>query len=623
MIVCRTLGPVQAILRDGSTPADLHWAKNLALLVYLARSPEGTRTREHLIGLLWGDKPESKARQSLNTALSLLRGYAGDDGVVSDGARVSLRPGGVQLDTEQLEAFLAARDLAAAVTLIRGEFLEGFSIKGASQFDDWLTAEREHWRRRSVDALLCRAEQLLAGGDVAAALELAERALALDRESEAALRALMRGLALASDRAGALKRFDAFAARLERELGAAPAPETRALATQVRLERTWRLPKGNAAGSAEGDPRRAPLVGRARELRQLVDVWTACRSDRRPALALIDGDAGAGKMRLAEELLARARLDGAVIVAVRAVEGDQREAWSGVLGLARGGLLAAPGVAAAPPAALAELKSGTPGAAPSRMFSLVLQAVADEQPVVVFVDDAQWLDQESLLALGAAARDLGRSALLVVLTVTPRPPRVELDELRARIGRELQGAAVPVGAFSGEAVRALAHWALPSFDDVQLDRVTRRVATDSAGIPLLVVALLEAVAAGLDLQKVGGAWPEPLHTFDQTLSGELPDAVVAAIRVLFGKLSGPAQQLLAAAAVLGGRVPAAVLGRTSGVAAEALDGALDELEWARLLSAEPRGYSFVARIVRDVIERDMVTAGRRRRILEAAGRAPA
>ena len=185
------------------------------------------------------------------------------------------------------------------------------------------------------------------------------------------------------------------------------------------------------------------------------------------------------------------------------------------------------------------------------MFSLVLQAVADEQPVVILVDDAQWLDQESLLVLGAAARDLARSALLVVYTVTPRPPRVELDELRSRIGRELEGAAVRVGAFSGEAVRVLAHWALSSFDDVQLDRVTRRVATDSAGIPLLVVALLEAVAAGLDLQKVGGAWPEPLHTFDQTLPGELPDAIIAAIRVLFGKLSGPAQQVLAAAAVLG------------------------------------------------------------------------
>jgi len=618
MIVCRTLGPVQAILQDGSAPADLQWAKNLALLVYLARSPEGTRTREHLIGLLWGDKPESKARQSLNTALSLLRRYAGDDGVISDSTRVSLRPGGVQLDTEQLEAFLAARDFAAAVALIRGEFLEGFGIKGASQFDDWLAAEREHWRRRSVEALLCGAELLLAGGDVAGALELGERALALDRESEAALRALMRGLALAGDRAGALKQFDAFAARLARELGTEPAPDTRALALQVRLRR----PKGGGGGgaaSAGGEPRRTPLVGRARELEQLVAAWIACRRERHPAVAVIGGDAGAGKTRLAEELVVRARLDGAVVAAVRAVEGDQRQPWSGVLGLARGGLLQAPGSAAAPPAALAALKSGTPGEAPGRMFSLVLQAVADEQPVVILVDDAQWLDQESLLVLGAAARDLARSALLVVYTVTPRPPRVELDELRSRIGRELEGAAVRVGAFSGEAVRVLAHWALSSFDDVQLDRVTRRVATDSAGIPLLVVALLEAVAAGLDLQKVGGAWPEPLQTFDQTLAGELPDAVVAAIRVLFGKLSGPAQQVLAAAAVLGGRVPAAVLGRTSGVGAEALDGALDELEWARLLSAEPRGYSFVARIVRDVIERDMVTAGQRRRILEAAG----
>ena len=619
MIVCRTLGPVQATLEDGSAPADLQWAKNLALLVYLARSPRGTRSREHLIGLLWGDKPQSKARHSLNTALSLLRGYAGEESMPSDGTQVSLASAGVQLDTDQLEAFLAARDLAAAVALIKGEFLEGFSIKGASQFDDWMTAEREHWRRRSVETLLWRADELLAGGNVAAALELGERALELDRESEGALRALMRSLALAGDRAGALKRFDAFAARLERELGTAPAPETRTLAAQVRLERTWRLPK-RALASAEGEPQRTPLVGRARALGQLVDVWTACRRDRRPALAVIDGDAGAGKTRLAEELLARARLDGAAIVAVRAVEGDQREAWSGVLGLARGGLLAAPGVAAAPPAALAELTSGTPGEAPSRTFSLVLQAVADEQPVAVFVDDAQWVDQESLLALGAAARDLDRSPLLIVCTATPRPPRVELDELRARIGRELKGVAVQVGALSSDAVRVLAHWALPAFDDVELDRLTRRVATDSAGIPLLVVALLEAVAAGLDLKRLGGAWPEPLHTLDQTLPGELPDAVVAAIRVLFGKLSGPARQVLAAAAVLGGRVPASVLGRASGVGKQALDAALDELEWARLLSAEPRGYSFVARIVRDVIDRDMVAAGQRQRILEAAGR---
>jgi len=48
--------------------------------------------------------------------------------------------------------------------------------------------------------------------------------------------------------------------------------------------------------------------------------------------------------------------------------------------------------------------------------------------------------------------------------------------------------------------------------------------------------------------------------------------------------------------------------------------ALDELEWHRWLLAEPRGYSFVARIVRQVLERDMLTPGQRRRILEASGR---
>src|SRR4029077_6122466 len=161
--------------------------------------------------------------------------------------------------------------------------------------------------------------------------------------------------------------------------------EPGALGARVRLEKARRLPGGGAAASAGGEPRRAPLVGRARELGRLVEVWTACRRDGQPALVVIDGDAGSGKTRLAEELVARARLDGAVIAAIRVVEGDQREPWTGVLALARGGVLGAPGGAAAPPAALAELKSGTPSEAPSRTLSLVLQAIADERPVVVFV----------------------------------------------------------------------------------------------------------------------------------------------------------------------------------------------------------------------------------------------
>jgi hypothetical protein len=285
----------------------------------------------------------------------------------------------------------------------------------------------------------------------------------------------MRGLALAGESAGALKRYEAFAARLKREVGTEVTAETQGLAHRMRLDRTWRLP---ASAGRAGVGKRAPLVGRARELARLVAAWTLCREQRHPAVAVIEGDAGLGKTRLAEELVARARLDGATAAAVRAVEADREDAWSGVLGLARGGLVEAPGALAAPPSLLAELRNATPGPALGRAFSQVLEAVADEQPLIVCVDDAQWLDRESLLALGRAARDLPRSPVLLVCTTTPHPVRVELNELRARIGRELAGAAVEVGPLSTDAVRTLARWAVPSFDAVQLDRLTRRVTTD-------------------------------------------------------------------------------------------------------------------------------------------------
>ena len=63
---------------------------------------------------------------------------------------------------------------------------------------------------------------------------------------------------------------------------------------------------------------RARLVGRARELRLLVDTFERARDDKRPQMFTIVGNAGVGKSRLIGEFLARisgadrARLDGIV-----------------------------------------------------------------------------------------------------------------------------------------------------------------------------------------------------------------------------------------------------------------------------------------------------------------------
>src|SRR5881296_1258997 len=188
MIVCRTLGPVSVEVDGAGAPSELMWRKNIALLVYLARSPKRARTRDHLVGVFWGDKPGDDARHSLNQAVGTLRRYVGESGLDSDAAQVRLNPGAVQLDIDQLEAFVAVGDHRRAAALIQGDFLEGFGIKGASEFETWLTTERAHWKRRSVDVLVRCCDEWLAAGALAEATRAAQDALGRDSHSDAAVR---------------------------------------------------------------------------------------------------------------------------------------------------------------------------------------------------------------------------------------------------------------------------------------------------------------------------------------------------------------------------------------------------------------------------------------------------
>src|SRR2546423_13654013 len=106
--------------------------------MYLARSPKGVRTREHLTGLLWGDKPEEKARHSLNEAVHVLRLCAGDDGFQSDTAQVRIAPGTVELDTDTFERLAVAGGPARAAAPRNGALLRGFRARGGSACGAWL-----------------------------------------------------------------------------------------------------------------------------------------------------------------------------------------------------------------------------------------------------------------------------------------------------------------------------------------------------------------------------------------------------------------------------------------------------------------------------------------------------
>jgi DNA-binding SARP family transcriptional activator len=631
MISCQTLGPVGLSVDGAPAPSELLWRKHLGLLVYLARSPRG-RAREHLIGLLWGEKPEAAARHSLNEAIRVLRRYLGDGNVDTSVGQVRLAPGSVRLDIDRLEEYASAGEWEAASRLITGEFLEGFSIAGASEFENWLASERSAVRLRCIEVLAHHAEDLLRSGLAQEASAVAARALALDPGSESALRIIMRSLVLAGDRAGALERYEEFATRLEREIGAQPDTETQALAERVRHERPIRPPSPARSGEPVEGESRVPLVGREAELSRLADAASASCRDRHACAIIVEGESGVGKTRLMEELLGRLRLDGVAVAAVRAVEGDHEEEWSGIRGLARSGLLEARGLAAAPARALAVFADALPewadrfprlsrDGAPlsySRALSEILRAASEEQPIALAVDDAQWLDPASMQGLRAVLRDLESAPVILLFATDSHPARAELDALRSRIGSNVRGVAIRLGSLGSADLRTLARRMLPAFSDVEIERVVRRVATDSAGLPLLAVELLRAVALGLDLRGTAGAWPEPYKTLDQTMPGDLPDTVLAAIRVGFRRLSPGAQRALAAASVLGDRVSLELLARVLDLSENKVAVALDELEWHRWMVYDPRGYTFVARLVRKVIAREMLTPGQRQRVLEAA-----
>jgi len=617
VILCRVLGPVEVLVDGATAPPELLWKKHLALLIYLARSPRRVRTREHLTGMLWPDKDEAAARHSLNEALRVIRKATGDDAVETVAGQVRLAGGVVRLDADDLELRAADGDWAAGAAIVGGEFLEGFSIPGSHGFEDWLAQERRYWVARSTRVLLAHGEQLLGEGRAEEALAVARRAETADPDQDQVARAIMTGYAIQGDSIAALDHFTRFTER--RAGGEGPGVETRLLADRIRSARSRPVTTKKAE-----ERRRAPLVGRAPELAVLIEQWDRCRSEGCGTALLLLGEDGSGKTRLLEEFLSRVRLAGGTTALVRAVQGDGTEPGEGLLGLARGGLLDAPGLSSAAPDAIGYFAARipewadrfprtTPGGTLATSFSAVVGAPLGEGAVVLAVDDAQWFDHPSFLTLLATLRTHAGQALCVVLSAQPQPPSDDLDELRSCIGGDVAGAVLTLRPLSRESLSALAVWALPEYDSAALARVVRRVEHDSAGLPFLVVELLSAVAHGLDLAQDPVPWPPPFRTLSQTMPGDLPDSVTAAMRIGFRRLSKEAQLVLAAASVLGEHNTEVTLGSACGLEPAKTAQALDELEWQRWLETDARGYAFVARLAGLVIARDMVTPGQRLR----------
>ena len=239
MIELRTLGTLSLLGLDSSElQTVLVQPKRVALLTYLAVvSRMGLVRRDPLLGLFWPEHDEARARASLRQALYEFRQELGQEVLVTRGDdEVGLNWDVFWCDVSAFEAALAASDLELAVSLYRGSFLAGFSLRGSVEFDQWLEVERDRLARAYAGALEQLAEAATGTGQAQQAAEWWRRLVEHDPYATRGVLRLMEALESAGDRAGALEQADRHAVRMLAELDAEPSPDVVALAERLRRQ---------------------------------------------------------------------------------------------------------------------------------------------------------------------------------------------------------------------------------------------------------------------------------------------------------------------------------------------------------------------------------------------------
>ncbi|MCP4541070.1 MAG: AAA family ATPase [Chloroflexi bacterium] len=259
-LVLHLLGEPQLFYNESSL-AELLAKKEQALLIYVACQTEQRFSREHLATLLWGETSQSQARYNLRRALWNLRrvldqvGLPPESCLVAEGSWVYIPPTApCWVDVCDFEQVLQAcfqdpqshfspasegiRRIRKALDLYQGDFMAGFSVLRAPNFEEWLTLERERLFLLLLRALTSLIQGFIARGERNEAIAACQRLLVLDPLQEDIHRLLMRLYWETGQRPQALRQYNTYQELLQRELGIEPLEETRDLYQRILQRET-------------------------------------------------------------------------------------------------------------------------------------------------------------------------------------------------------------------------------------------------------------------------------------------------------------------------------------------------------------------------------------------------
>jgi len=587
----RLLGPVQ-IVHDGR-PVEVEGTKTRALLASLLINANVVLSVDRLIEDVWGDQPPRTAVGTLQVYVSRLRAVLGPDVLVTRRPGYELVVAPEDLDVACFERLLglgrsAARAghpqqvvpvLRQALGLWRGPCLtefrhEPFALTEVARLENLWTAATEE----------CLGAELAMGRHREVVTEL-ERLVTEHPTRETLWCYLMLARYRCGRQVDALDAYRVARERLSGELGVEPGPALRDMQRRVLIQDptlSW-VPANLFPARVPAVDAHRPIVGRSEELGQLLVLWQGTRDGAHHA-AVIAGEAGIGKTRLAAELARQAHGEGGTVLWGQAVRDNAapyqpvaealRDCTDRMSAVELSDRLGADTaylrmlIPELPDPESAPSVTHEPKARRYRMFEAVaglLRSAGAEAPVLLILDDVHQADRSTLLLIDHLVRHprLPRCMLVCAYRDTDVSPEHPLDALTA----DLCGSGLADRVrLDGLSLREVVQLMSTVSGGRPAPSVARAVHERTRGNPMFVEEILRGIGEVGDPEAAVRRLPVPERVRD-----------VVARRL--GGLPAPAKRVLGAASALGHHfsldVLAAVLEQSERTLLEVLEAAAE------------------------------------------------
>jgi DNA-binding SARP family transcriptional activator/tetratricopeptide (TPR) repeat protein len=326
--------------------------KAQALLAVLGVACPGAVGRERLIGMLWAEHSQERARHSLRQTLSELRRDV-PSLIVVRGDALALDPAACTVDVAAFRHLAAADDAASldrASQLYGGALADGLAVREEG-FEEWLRTESTQLAGLAGATMARLASGLAESGDHPSAVAVLQRWLALDPACEDAHRRLIEALAAVGRHSAAQQQYQLCRDVLMRDLGVEPSAQTVAVFEAIRTRdaavpspglsagRSARhpalavLPFGVSAGHADLEPTARSISADLTALLARASGWEVAAWQSALAGAAVSADPRALGQALGVRYLVSGQLrrmrDGRLRLNVELVEcEDARHLWS-------------------------------------------------------------------------------------------------------------------------------------------------------------------------------------------------------------------------------------------------------------------------------------------------------